>query len=224
MGGPQNPNVGLALHNDRRQNLQMEIFRTTHDVSGMREGEKRYGGSSLWVLRKPFWWKVTSSEIKRHGYYWPTMIRDCEKFARKCQRHAPTNRQPAEVLSSITSPYPFMRWAMDIVGPLHNSKQKHFLLVLTDFFSKWVETDSYASIKDVQVENFVWKNIICRHGVPYEILTDNGSQFISTRFKAFCKKWKIRLNKSTPRYSECNGQAETINKTILDGLKKHLEA
>ena len=162
-------------------------------------------------------------KIKRHGYYWPTMIKDCEKFARKCekcQRHAPTIHQPAEVLSSISSPYPFMRWSMDIVGPLHNSKQKRFLLVLTDFFSKWVEADSYASIKDVQVENFVWKNIITRHGVPYEIVTDNGSQFISTRFEAFCEKWKIRLTKSTPRYPQCNGQAETINKTVLDGLKK----
>ncbi|WZZ27565.1 hypothetical protein YC2023_010966 [Brassica napus] len=51
-------------------------------------------------------------KIKRHGYYWPTMIGDYEKFARKCekcQRHAPTIRQPAEVLSSITSPYPIMR-------------------------------------------------------------------------------------------------------------------
>ena len=166
-------------------------------------------------------------KIKRHGYYWPTMIKDCEKFARKCekcQRHAPTIHQPAEVLSSISSLYPFMRWSMDIVGPLHNSKQKRFLLVLTDFFSKWVEADSYASIKDVQVENFVWKNIITRHGVPYKIVTDNGSQFISTRFEAFCEKWKIRLTKSTPRYPQCNGQAETINKTVLDGLKKRLEA
>ena len=50
-------------------------------------------------------------KTKRHGYYWPTMIKDCEKFARKCekcQRHAPTIHQPAEVLSSILSPYPFM--------------------------------------------------------------------------------------------------------------------
>ncbi|WZZ59938.1 uncharacterized protein LOC106384627 [Brassica napus] len=164
---------------------------------------------------------------KRRGYYWPTMIKDCEKFARKCekcQRHAPTIHQPAEVLSSISSPYPFMRWSMDIVGPLHDSKQKRFLLVLTDFFSKRVEADSYASIKDVQVENFVWKNNITRHGVPYEIVTENGSQFISTRFEAFCEKWKIRLTKSTPRYPQCNGQADTINKTVLDGLKKHLEA
>ncbi|KAL0803550.1 hypothetical protein YC2023_075026 [Brassica napus] len=166
-------------------------------------------------------------KIKRHGHYWPMMIGDYEKFARKrekCQSHAPTIRQPAEVLSSITSSYPFMRWAMDIVGPLPNSKQKRFLLVLTDFFSKWVEAYSNASIKNVQVESFEWRNIICRHGVPYEIVTENGSQFISTRFEVFCKKWKIRLNKSTPRYPQCNGLAETINKTILNGRKKRLEA
>ena len=68
------------------------------------------------------------------------------------------------------------------------------------------------------------RNIVCRHGVPYEIVTDNGSHFISTRFEAFCEMGKIRLTKSTPRYPQCNGQAETINKTILDGLKKRLDA
>ena len=114
-------------------------------------------------------------------------------------------RQPAEELSSISSPYPFMRWSMDIVSPLHNSKQKRFLLVLTYFFSKWVEAESNASIKDAQVESFVWRNIICRRRVPYEIVTDNGSQFISTRFEAFCEKWKTRLKKSFPRYPQGNG-------------------
>ncbi|XP_024015923.1 uncharacterized protein LOC112089179 [Eutrema salsugineum] len=166
-------------------------------------------------------------KIKRHGYFWPTMVMDCEKFTakfEKCQRHAPTIHQPTELLSSISSPYPFMRWSMDIVGPLNRSKKKRFLLVLTDYFSKWVEADSYASIKDAQVEHFVWKNIICRHGVPYDIVTDNGSQFISTRFEAFCEKWKIRLSKSTPRYPQGTGQAEAANKTILDGLKKRLDA
>ncbi|XP_024010912.1 uncharacterized protein K02A2.6-like [Eutrema salsugineum] len=151
------------------------------------------------------------------------MVKDCEKFTakyEKCQRHTPTIHQPTELLSSISSPYPFMRWSMDIVGPLHRLKQKRFLLVLTDYFSKWVEADSYASIKDAQVEHFIWKNIICRHGVPYEIVTDNGSQFISTRFEAFCEKWKIRLSKSTPRYPQGNGQFEAANKTILDGLKR----
>ena len=133
-------------------------------------------------------------KIKRRRHYWPMMIKDYENFARKCekcQRHAPTIHQPTEVLSSILALYSFMRWSMDIVGPMHRSKQKRFLLVLTDFFSKWVEADSYASIEDAQVESFVWRNIVCRHGVSYEIVTDDGSQFISTRFEAFCEKWKI---------------------------------
>ena len=161
--------------------------------------KNHFGGRSLAV------------NIKRHGYYWHTMIIDCDRFARKCekcQRHAPTIRQRTEELSSISSPYPFMRWSMDIVGPLHNSKQKRFLLVLTDFISKWVEAESYASIKDAQVESFVWRNIPCQHGVPYEIVTDNRFQIISTRFETFCEKWKIRLTKSTPRYPQGNGQTD----------------
>ncbi|KAL0716188.1 hypothetical protein Bca4012_065510 [Brassica carinata] len=82
---------------------------------------------------------------------------------------------------------------------MHKSKQKRFLLVLTDFFLKWVEAESYASIKDTQFKSFLCRNSLCSYGVPYEIVTDDGSQFISTRFKAFCEKWKIRLTKSTPR-------------------------
>ncbi|XP_024013058.1 uncharacterized protein LOC112087264 [Eutrema salsugineum] len=65
---------------------------------------------------------------------------------------------------------------------------------------------------------------IGRHGVPYKIVIDNGSHFISTRFEAFFEKWKIRLSKSTPRYPLGNGEAKTANKTILDGLKKRLDA
>ncbi|KFK26149.1 hypothetical protein AALP_AA8G210100 [Arabis alpina] len=171
--------------------------------------------------------KALAIKIKRHGHFWPTIVNDCVKFSAKCercQRHAPKIHQPTEMLSSVSSPYPFMRWAMDIVGPLHASKQKRFLLVLTNYFSKWVEAEAYASIKDAQVKSFVWRNIICRHGLPFEIVTHNGSQFISNRFETFCAKWKIRLSKSTPRHPQGNGQAEAMNKMILDGLKKRLDA
>ncbi|KFK26842.1 hypothetical protein AALP_AA8G300800 [Arabis alpina] len=154
--------------------------------------------------------KALAIKIKRHGHFWPTIVNDCVKFSTKCercQRHTPKIHQPTEMLSSVSSPYPFMRWAMDIVGPLHASKQKCFLLVLTDYFSKWVEAEAYASIKDAQVESFVWRNIICHHGLPFEIVTDNGSQFISNRFETICAKWKIRLSKSTPRHPQGNDQA-----------------
>ena len=55
---------------------------------------------------------------------------------------------------------------MDIVGPLPVAPtQKKFLLVATYYFSKWVEAEAYASIKDKDVMKFVWKNIVCRFGI-----------------------------------------------------------
>lgn len=83
-------------------------------------------------------------KIKCHSYYWPTMVKDFEKFAHKfekCQGHTTT-----EVLSSVTAPNPFTRWEMDIIGPWQKSKQKCFLLILTDFSqSRWKQTHTLAS-------------------------------------------------------------------------------
>jgi len=97
-----------------------------------------------------------------------------------------------------------------------------YLLVLTDYFSKWIEAEAYVNIKDSTVKTFICKNIICQHGVRYEIVTDNIPQFISHEFEAFCSDWRIEVSYFNPRYPQGNGQAEVANKTILSNLKKHL--
>ncbi|RVX11729.1 Pol polyprotein [Vitis vinifera] len=122
------------------------------------------------------------------------------------------------------SPWPFAQWGMDIVGPLPAAPaQKKFLLVATDYFSKWVEAEAYASIKDKDVTKFVWKNIVCRFGIPQIIIADNGPQFDSIAFRNFCSELNIRNSYSTPRYPQSNGQAEATNKTLINALKKRLE-
>ena len=61
----------------------------------------------------------------------------------KCQRHAPTLHQLPKEMSSISSPYPFMKWSMDVVGPMEASggkkKLKNLLVLLTDYSTKWIE-------------------------------------------------------------------------------------
>ena len=144
-------------------------------------------------------------------------VRKCDK----CQKHEPIPHMPAETLNSVTSPWPFAQWGMDIVGPLPTTAaQKKFLLVVTDYFSKWVEVVAYASIKDKDVTRFVWKNIVCRFGIPQAIIADSGLQFDSSAFKDFCAKLHIRNLYSTPRYPQSNSQAEATNKTLLSALKK----
>ena len=113
---------------------------------------------------------------------------------------------------------------MDIVGPLPAAPaQKKFLLVATNYFSKWVEAEAYASIKDKDVTKFVWKNIVCRFKIPHTIIADNGPQFDSIAFRNFYSELNIRNSYSTPRYPQSNGQAEATNKTLITALKKRLE-
>ncbi|GKE24211.1 reverse transcriptase domain-containing protein [Tanacetum coccineum] len=56
----------------------------------------------------------------RLGYYWPTIYQDAigvVETCHKCQQHAPTIRQPQCEMSSISIPWPFYQWGIDIVGP-----------------------------------------------------------------------------------------------------------
>ncbi|XP_013634263.1 PREDICTED: uncharacterized protein LOC106339939 [Brassica oleracea var. oleracea] len=163
---------------------------------------------------------------KRARYYWPTMAEDTNQKARlcdKCQRHAPVSKLPLENLMSISSPWPFRKWSMDIVGKFPMAPgQKVFLLIVTDYFSKWVEAEVLSKITDLQIRKFIWKHVITWFGVPEKIITDNDPQFTSHNFKEFCKDWGIRLSFATPRHPQSNGQAESTNKIVIDGSYNEL--
>ncbi|KAL0381941.1 UNVERIFIED_CONTAM: Polyprotein P3 [Sesamum latifolium] len=81
-------------------------------------------------------------------------------------------------------PCPFMQWGIDIVGPFPLAAgQRKFLLVAVDYFTKWVEAEPLARITEGEVMKFIWKNIICRFGIPREIISDNGRQFQGQRYR-----------------------------------------
>ena len=158
------------------------------------------------------------------GYYWPTMKSDAADYVCKCDRcqsQAPILRSPAQDLRSISSPWPFAPFSIDIVGPLPIAPaQKKLLLVAIDYFSKWIEAETFASIKDKEVTKFIWKNIVFRFDIPRTIISDNGPQFDSWVYKNLCRELKIKNLYFSPRYSQSNGQAKASNKTLLTALKK----
>ena len=97
------------------------------------------------------------------------------------------------------------------------------MLVGTNYFTKWVEAESLANIRDVDAIKFVWKNIVTQFGVPYSFVSDNGLQFDSKSFKRYCCELGITNRYSTLTYPQGNRQAEAINKVIVNGLKKRLD-
>ncbi|XP_075663416.1 uncharacterized protein LOC142633007 [Castanea sativa] len=63
----------------------------------------------------------------------------------------------------MTAPWPFAQWGLDIMGPFPTAvKQLKFLVVGIDYFTKWVEAETLATIMEKNIRSFVWRNIICR--------------------------------------------------------------
>ena len=155
------------------------------------------------------------------------MQKEAQEYIKKCdqcQRFGPNMHQPGGVLNPLSNPWPFTQWGLDIVGPFPKVVgNKRFLLVGTDYFTKWVETEPLANIRDVDAKKFVWKNIVTRFGVPHTLISDNGLQFDSKSFKRYCCDLGIKNRYSTQAYPQGNGQAEAINKVIVSGLKKRLD-
>ena len=148
------------------------------------------------------------------------LVKRCDK----CQRFGNVQRLPAEKLTAITSLWPFSQWGIDIVGPLPKGKgQVKFLLVAIDYFTKWVEVEALSTITEAKIQNFVWKNIICRFGIPVTIILDNGRQFDSQAFGDFCSGLGIKNQFSSPGHPQANRQTEVTNRTLLKIIKTKLD-
>lgn len=80
-----------------------------------------------------------------------------------------------------------------------------------------------ATITKYQCRRFVRKNIVCRFGLPEQIVTDNDRQFDNRAFTTFCFQHGIRHIRPSVAYPQPNGQIENLIRTLLDGMRKKLE-
>ena len=163
----------------------------------------------------------------RQGYYWPAMLKYVTELVRKCkacQEHDRIYHLPSESLTSVTSPWPFQQWGLDILGLLPIGwGQCKFVIVVVDYFTKWVEPKPLAIITEQKVRNFVWRSIICRFGIPRSLVSDNGKQFDNPKFRDFCAELKIKNYYSSPAHLQSNRQAEVTIRTLKTTLKTKLE-
>ncbi|GKE23475.1 reverse transcriptase domain-containing protein, partial [Tanacetum coccineum] len=90
--------------------------------------------------------------------------------------------------------------SIDLSQEIRPSKVK-FLIVAIDYFTKWIEAKPVATITGNQVKKFVWDNIVCRFGLPGEIISDNGKQFRDNPFKDW-EGIKARIDASSKNWME----------------------
>ena len=127
--------------------------------------------------------KRTAYKILHLGYYWPSLFKDAKEYVKRCDicqrvgKPSPSGEMPLQPQVHIE---PFEKWALDFVGPISPpSRQKKYILVCTDYVTKWVEAKPLLSAIEASVVNFIFEDIFTRFGVPREIVTNQGAQFTS---------------------------------------------
>nr|GEV18588.1 reverse transcriptase domain-containing protein [Tanacetum cinerariifolium] len=164
----------------------------------------------------------------RISYYWPTMHKDARTLIRACQDyqvHKPVLRNPWQKLTPITSPWPFYMWGINISGPFSEGPRKvKFLIIAMDYFTKWIKAKSVTTITENPIKKFMWDNIVCRFGLPGEIISDNGKQFRDDSFKDWCEKLCIHQHFDSVKHPQTNGLMERANRSLREGIKARLDA
>ena len=79
----------------------------------------------------------------------------------------------------MSSPWPFAAWEIDITGEIRpNASNGHkYIVVAINYFSRWIEAESFSTLKAKQMAKFIEKSLICIYGVPHHVVIDNGVQF-----------------------------------------------
>ena len=88
--------------------------------------------------------KRSAFKILQAGYYWPTIHQDVRRYISQCDRcqrmGKPTRRDEMPLQPQVTLK-PFEKWGMDFVGPINPpSKQRSYIIVCTNYLTKWAET------------------------------------------------------------------------------------
>jgi len=129
-----------------------------------------------------------------------------------------------EELRSIYSPWLFHTWGIDTLGPfpLVIRQMKYFVFAIK-YFTKWIQAELVAQITTHKIMHFVWKNIVCRFGVPKPLVFDNGTQFASQQLGKLCSEVGIKQVFTSVEHPQTNGQVESANRVLLRDLKRRLE-
>ncbi|PKI55636.1 hypothetical protein CRG98_023947 [Punica granatum] len=168
---------------------------------------------------------MLSKKLMRLGYFWSTMEADCAKHVRHChlcQVYADQIKAPPNELHPMAAPWPFSMWGIDVIG-LINPKASNghlFILVAIDYFTKWIEAITLASVIAKAVARFLKCNIIARYGVPATIITNNAKNLNNKIIDELCEQFKVQHRNSTLYRPQMNDAVEAANKNIKKIIEK----
>ena len=169
----------------------------------------------------------TKARLQRH-FYWPGISSDVKEFCRTCNvcqrlgKGISPSVAPLHSLPVVSEP--FCQNAIDIIGPLPQCKDSgsRFILTVLDLCTHYPEAIPLTSHMAQDVAKALG-TVFTRFGFPQEILSDQGSDFMSVLMQVFLSEFKINQIRTSPYHPQTNGACERFNGTLKSTIKSLTE-
>ncbi|KAG1487488.1 hypothetical protein G6F47_012334 [Rhizopus delemar] len=155
-------------------------------------------------------------------YYWEKMSQDIQEYIKKCPRcQVYGSKSLNEELYPVpVSTKPFDRIALDVKHVQASRAGYRYIIAGIDYLTKYVEARPMRFQTASEIALFLYEEIICRHGCPTIIVSDNGKPFISDLIRQVCRNYSIIHKTTTPYNPQSNGLIERFNKTLGQILQR----
>ncbi|KAI2648698.1 Transposon Tf2-9 polyprotein [Labeo rohita] len=162
--------------------------------------------------------------LVKQGFWWPLMARDVRSFVLACSVCAigkTSNRPPDGLLQPLPIPSrPWSHIALDFVTALPPSQGNTVVLTVVDRFSKavhFIPLPKLPSAKETAVA--VIDHVFRLHGLPTDVVSDRGPQFVSKFWREFCRLLGATVSLSSGFHPQSNGQTERANQDLERTLR-----
>lgn len=167
----------------------------------------------------------------REYFYWPRMMEDIRRCVAECGicQRAKTHFKAASVVPTLSLPIPtrpFGMIGMDALALPETRMGNNTLIVFTDYLTKWVEAVAVRCRKagtpsSQQVAKALLEEIVCRHGIPDAMLSDQGTGFCQDVMLEVAQWLGIKSKTASPYHPQCNGLTERFNRTFIGMLRTY---
>ena len=178
---------------------------------------KKLQSEVLTMLHEGHVGMVKMKMLARSYVWWPGLDKAIEQLVKSCKSCQEVQKVPesAPLHPWIWPSKPWVRLHLDFAGPFLG---KSFLMVV-DAYSKWPEIVEMSTTTAAQTIT-VLRQIFMTHGIPEQLVSDNGPQFTSSEFADFCKANGIKHIHVSPYHPASNGLAERMVQTFKQSMKK----
>ena len=188
----------LQLPSHATQTVQRNIEKTAHNYF-LRNNilYRKHHGKQLLVVPEHRKQEILSASHDHHmaghqgvkntyqrlsgKYYWLTMFEDIRQYIRTCDICQKRRKErETEPMQPTTISLAGAHFGIDIVGLLPRTMHGNwYIVVAIDYLTKWTEAWAIQLADTLMIAPFIYEDIICRHGIPREIISDCRTEFVN---------------------------------------------